>query len=288
MADVLEEEHQVARLQLAAGDVLALVPLVAGEVLEADPDVGVGPHHQAGAVEGAGAGGTPDVSVAEPGQRPLQGLLAERVASDLDVRVVAGLLEDGQGLAERGAVQHVLLGLDLADLLAHHPGERGGLRFLLRRRLLGAVGGVLGRLQQAHRAALLVLQLQHDRRAVQELLRVRGLQYLDGRVEAPGHVTLRGNLAELCLPGTHGLVVALRRLLGDRGFLACLGQLNLQRVVLLAERVDLVGQGVGFRHELLQGLRRARRGCAADAAGQSEADRRGRGGQDRHPSPRTS
>ena len=32
VADVGEEEHQVARLQLAARDVLALVPLVAGEV----------------------------------------------------------------------------------------------------------------------------------------------------------------------------------------------------------------------------------------------------------------
>ena len=107
VADVGEEEHQVTRLQLAPRDVLARVPLIAGEVRQADPDLGVGPHDQAGAVEIVRPGTAPDVGITALGQREPECLDADRVARDRDVRIRAGPLEDRHGLRERGTVQHV-------------------------------------------------------------------------------------------------------------------------------------------------------------------------------------
>ena len=54
VADVGEEEDQVAGLKLAARNVLPLVPLIAGVVVQGDSLLGVGPHDQPGAVEGRG------------------------------------------------------------------------------------------------------------------------------------------------------------------------------------------------------------------------------------------
>jgi len=101
------------------------------------------------------------------------------------------------------------------------------------RGLVRPAGGVLGLLQQVHRPGLLVTELQDDRCAVQELLRVRGLQELQGGAEAARHKPLGGDLADRVLPFAQRLLVALRRLAGGRGLGFGLGHLDLERVVLL-------------------------------------------------------
>src|SRR5262249_20216454 len=77
VAEVGEEEHDVAGLKLVARDVLARVPLPACEVPQADADMGVGPHHKARAVIGVRYGGAPYVWFSDLSQSPPDRLRAE-------------------------------------------------------------------------------------------------------------------------------------------------------------------------------------------------------------------
>ena len=212
-----------------------------------------------------GPGGAPHVGVAAAAERPAQRLDADRVAfGGRHVGVRAGLLEDLRGLLVGGAVQHVLFGLDLGDLLLHRRGQPGGLGLLLLRGQHGALGGVLRGGRGGDPVAVLVLQLQHDRDPVDEPLRVAALQQLQGRVEAAGHVALGGDLADRELARGQLLGVALGGLAGQRGLGPGFLELNLQRVVLVAEHLDLAGHLVGLGQERLHASAR-RRGDAVVA-----------------------
>src|SRR5262249_18912074 len=264
------------RLELVAADVDALGPLLAGEVRQADADLGVGPHDQAGTVEGIRASGTPDVGVAAHGQCPAQRLRADRVRGrDADVGVAAGLVKDLHGLLEHRAVQDVDLGLRLAPLAGHLLGEQFGPLGLL----LGALprplgsGHALG--YRADLVAVLLLYYLHERGpADQRLRRARGKQ-LQRSGQATVHVALRRKLAHGELPGPEPGKVLRVGLRCDLGLGTRLFELDPQPVVLLVQAVDLVGQLPRPRHQILQG------GCglsgcgAPDAAGKHQAEQRG-------------
>ena len=86
---VRREEDQVARPQIGAADVRTLVPLVAGEVVEMDADLVVGPHDQPGAVVGVGPGRAPLVRLADLGLGVVQ--RGERGGRRHGARRAAGL-----------------------------------------------------------------------------------------------------------------------------------------------------------------------------------------------------
>ena len=82
VADRAVEEHQVAGLQLLAGDRRAHRRLAGAGVRQADPGRRVGVLHQARAVERVRSGGAPDVGVADLGQRGVDRLLGGAAGRD--------------------------------------------------------------------------------------------------------------------------------------------------------------------------------------------------------------
>ncbi len=114
------------------------------------------------------------------------------------------------------------------------------MQLLLRSRSNGALRGCFSRGHDADLGAVLVLDLGHDRGPVQQALRRGGLQQLEGGVDPAGHVVLDGDGADRGLVLPENLLVPLGVLLRDRRLCPGLGELDLQPVVLLAQRVDLL------------------------------------------------
>ena len=147
VADRAVVEHQVARHQLALGDVRAGAELRARGVRERDAGLGPGHHRQARAVESAGAGRAVDVGVTDLGHGVLDGgrgpTLGRHGRRGADVAVA------GQ---DRGA----LLGLELVEQVLR-LGQLGvdGLLLVLEVGLdVGDLVATLGRLLATDRVGL--------------------------------------------------------------------------------------------------------------------------------------
>src|SRR5260221_10645430 len=121
MTDVREEEDQASGLKLGSRYMQARVPQGAGEVRQADAELGVSPADEAGAVEDVRAGPAPDVSVADSGHRDPECMNLDRAAVQLNRRVFSGMPVDRECLSERGAVWLVFRRLGLC-----HPSPPGG------------------------------------------------------------------------------------------------------------------------------------------------------------------
>src|SRR5690606_33823718 len=95
VADVVVEEHQVARLELVARDLGADGHLVPGDPGDLDAGRAPGGLGQPRAVVGVGAGGAPDVRLAELRLGEGDGLVGERgvrAVGRAAARVLAGVL----------------------------------------------------------------------------------------------------------------------------------------------------------------------------------------------------
>ena len=141
-------------------------------------------------------------------------------------------------------------GLDLiVDLLTLQL-VGGGDLFLGGR--LRPLGGDLLALQGAEPHARLVVQLLDGGCPIEEKIGVTAGEHLQRGVHPAVHVPHGGELRDGLLAARHRRLRPRGRLLGDAHFCVGVRELDLQAVVLLAERVDLVRQLGSLRDKVLE------------------------------------
>ena len=216
VADVGEEEHQVARLKVGPGHVHAGIPLRPGVVRQRDALLGERPDDQAGAVVGVRARRAPDVRLAALGQRGAQRRRADvRGLGQHEVGVGARLVEDGHRLGHRRAVQDLQLGVDGADLAVDLRLELVGGRDLFLGGRLGPLRGELLVLQVAEPHARLVVELLDRGRLAEEQVGIAAGEHLQRGIHAAVHVAHGGELGDGLLAARHRRLRPGGRLLGD-------------------------------------------------------------------------
>ncbi len=239
VADRAVVEHQVTGLQLALRNVRAASVLRRGAVGQRDAGLGPGCEGQAGAVEGARSGRTPDVGLAD-----LRHGVGDGGADPLLVGLLAGLLGlllqrgDLGGGSSGGALrtvgpllQHALARGEHADLALGDDASRGepGDRLAGGGQALGPTVGVLGDDGDVGQEGLGVLGQRGGRRG-------RAAGGVVGVHREAGHLGLQP-AREPALGGDLG---------GETGQArARLGQRLLRRVVAARDGVGLLGQVVG-------------------------------------------
>jgi hypothetical protein len=155
-------------------------------------------------------------------------------------------------LRHRRAVEHLQLGVDGRDLGIDLRLERVSGRDLLLRGQLRPLGRDLLLLQGADPHAGLVVELLDGRRLAEELFRIAAGEHLQRRVGPAVHVAHGGELGDRLLAARHRRLRLRGRPLSHLHLGIGVRELDLQTVILLAERVDLVRQLRGLRDELLE------------------------------------
>ena len=160
----------------------------------------------------------------------------------------------------------------LATLPLHRLGQLGRLGLLLHGQQPRSLRCRAGGGDQVDLGAVLLLQLAQDRGPVEHRLRVAALQQGDGGIDAAAaHVAGRGDLGDRGLISPEQPQVAGHAQAGDLDLVLGLGVLDPERVVLLAQVVDLAGELGRLGDQLLEAgtagwrARRRRRNSATRA-----------------------
>jgi len=129
-----------------------------------------------------------------------------------------------------------------------------------------SLGGDLGLLQRIQPHPRLVAELQQGGSLIQEPLGVAAGEHLQPGIDALIHVADRRELSDRPLAADQCLAGPVRRQLGQLRFGPGVGDLDLQGVILLAKRVDLIGELPGLRHQVAERRLEPGRRCVACAS----------------------